>query len=252
MSPRIRITHGMDCLAKMNKTLLNLYSRMNISPVIITCPGRESALAATLESWQETDFYRVKPLIQLDQGYGERRERQTNNARIALCRALIELPSVDFILFMEDDLAFNRHLKANLTTWTPLLDSMEVNRAQARGGYFFGSLYNPNIREQLVRDDYFVADPTAVYGSQCFVLSSSMAREILDHWEDEDGMQDIRMSRIAARYGSIYYHRPSLVQHVGALSTWGGSFHQCHDFDKEFLRKPSLVAPLHWSLAIGN
>ena len=202
---------------------------MNIAPVIITCHGREGLLAATLESWSKTDFLDT-PLVEVDTGLGERRDRQTLNSYNALCRALVEWPGeVDFVLFMEDDLQFNRNLKRNLSSWVPLLDSLN-----SRSKYFFGSLYNPNVRELSVHPDYFIADPTAVYGSQCFILSATMVREIVNQWEDEIGMQDIKMSRLAARYGSIYYHRPSLVQHVGTESTWGGGFHQCKDFEENY------------------
>ena len=202
---------------------------MNIVPIMITCGGREAVLAKTLESWRRTDFG-CDPLIQVDTGGGDRRGRQTRNSFQALGRAFF-VPDVDFILFMEDDLEFNPHLKANLVSWAPLTDSLLSLEKR-----FFGSLYNPNIRELSVHDDYFVADPDAVYGSQCFILSRSMAEEIVRRWHRYEGMQDIRMSRIAGRDSSIYYHRPSLVQHVGATSTWGGHFHQCADFSESFLR----------------
>jgi hypothetical protein len=29
----------------------------------------------------------------------------------------------------------------------------------------------------------------------------------------------------------LYYHVPSLVQHVGKKSVWGGFFHQAADYD---------------------
>ena len=38
------------------------------------------------------------------------------------------------------------------------------------------------------------------------------------------------LGRIAAQVGPIYYHTPSLVQHIGLASTWGGQRHQTNDF----------------------
>jgi hypothetical protein len=39
---------------------------------------------------------------------------------------------------------------------------------------------------------------------------------------------------LAARLGPIYYHTPSLVQHLGRQSAWGGHFHYAPDFDPKF------------------
>ena len=207
---------------------------MNITPVILTCPGREAALAATLESWRSMNGDAPEPLIMLDTLQCERRQdRQAQNSFKAVCLALVQ-SYPDFILFMEDDIVFNRHLLENLRSWAPMVDAVRAGRAG--GGYFFGSLYNPNVRGEIARPDYFVADPEAVYGSQCFVFSESMARYFVEHWEEVEGMQDIKMSRLAARKASLYYHRPSLVQHMGEASTWGGHFHQCRDFDAKFRR----------------
>jgi hypothetical protein len=45
-------------------------------------------------------------------------------------------------------------------------------------------------------------------------------------------MQDIRILSLAKRMGKpVFYHAPSLVQHIGAKSTWGGGFHKAFDFD---------------------
>jgi hypothetical protein len=135
----------------------------------------------------------------------------------------------EFILFLEDDLLFNRHLRHNLQHWPPLLRA-------ARDGHFFASLYNPTIR-RLSSDpsaSFFEADSNAVYGSQAFLLSLATARYMAEHWADVIGMQDIKMSRLAARVARIYYHTPSLVQHVGVKSAWGGGFHWANDFNADW------------------
>jgi hypothetical protein len=61
-----------------------------------------------------------------------------------------------------------------------------------------------------------------------------MASHLLKHWGEEVGAADLRMPRIAARICPVYMHAPSLVQHVGGESTWGGPFHQAHDFDQSW------------------
>jgi hypothetical protein len=68
------------------------------------------------------------------------------------------------------------------------------------------------------------------------VLSLDTARFVAEHWHEVEGMQEIKMSRLAGRGGwQIYYHLPSLVQHVGQQSTWGGGYHYAPDFDQHFL-----------------
>jgi hypothetical protein len=44
-------------------------------------------------------------------------------------------------------------------------------------------------------------------------------------------MQDIKLSRLAAPLCPLLFHSPSLVQHVGVASTWGGPYHQASDYD---------------------
>jgi len=38
----------------------------------------------------------------------------------------------------------------------------------------------------------------------------------------------------AGRAVPIYYHRPSLVEHIGDVSTWGGRHHRAVDFDRDW------------------
>ena len=62
-----------------------------------------------------------------------------------------------------------------------------------------------------------------------------MARYLLRSWNEEGGEPDLRMPRLAGRLVPVYYHRPSLVEHVGHVSTWGGRQHQSVDFDRDFM-----------------
>lgn len=196
---------------------------MEITAYILSCPEREEARRQTLENLLATDWL-AQPEIEIDNtNYERRQERQERASYRLLNRAVAD--ASEFILFLEDDLQFNQHLRHNLQQWYPL-------RQANANDHYFGSLYNPTIRE-LTRDNdrsFFVADPECVYGSQAFVLSKATAGYIAAHWNEVPGMQDIKMSRLAARVCPIYYHIPSLVQHVGINSVWGGNFHWTNDF----------------------
>ena len=213
---------------------------LKIAGVMITCPGRGLMLAATLKDLRqhEPDL----PLhIQLDESTsGRRQERQAQNSLAALTVGLNKFPDANVLLFLEDDIIFNRHLVHNLQRWTPLRNlatSIPGPQPSARK-LFFGSLYDPNVREirMVEAEHYFIADPEAVYGSQAFVMSRAMAEHFVAHWHSIPGMQDIKMSRLAAQLVSIVYHLPSLVQHVDVQSTWttDNRFHDTKYFDRNF------------------
>ena len=56
---------------------------------------------------------------------------------------------------------------------------------------------------------------------------------LVDHWNEVEGMQDLKMSRLAGRLGRpLLYHSPSLVEHVGTENVWGGVFHKTADIDR--------------------
>jgi hypothetical protein len=219
---------------------------LNIAGVMITCPGREAELAATLADLRAcevlADGHQALRLhIQLDETTFERRqERQEHNSLAALTTGLNRFPDADVLLFFEDDIIFNRHLNHNLQRWSPLRSAECGMRSAELGPHcmVFGSLYDPNVREMRCNaaENYFVADPDSVYGSQAFVMSRAMAKHFVENWWDVEGMQDIKMSRLAALLGPIYYHTPSLVQHVGVVSTWtdDARFHDTKSFNRDF------------------
>jgi hypothetical protein len=151
--------------------------------------------------------------------------RQTETAFAALQRCL-RTPATH-LLFLEDDLKCNRHLLHNLLNWPPLTSGVAL----------FASLYNPGMRALAwsFRDNFTLSSPLGAFGSQAFVIAREALKFIIDHWSEVDGMQDIRISRLAARLQSpMFYHSPSLIQHIGEESSWGGPFHQARDFDPEW------------------
>ena len=205
---------------------------MKIAAYMLSCPDRDEMRKRTLANLARTDW-NEPAIVEIDRTNHERRQdRQSETALRLLEHAIANGPEV--FLFLEDDLDFNLHLRHNLESWYPL-------RHLAPGGHFFGALYNPKIRH-VDRDDalnFFVADPIAVYGSQAFVVSAATARHIVSNWNTQIGMQDIKMSRLASKRTSIYYHQPSLVQHIGVQSAWGGPYHQAIDFQQDWKAGPT-------------
>ena len=189
-----------------------------------SCEERREVRDRSLTGLAATDWGEPAVVV-MDRARHERRQsRIDDTSRCLLERAVADAD--DLFLYLEDDLEFNQSLRHNLEHWPPLVE----RRPQE---HFFGSLYNPNV--VAVRSDqdprtFAVADPGKVYGAQAFVLSVASARWILDHWNDVEGLPDIKLSRLAARRSPIYYHRPSLVQHRPVSSTWGGAEHQAIDF----------------------
>lgn len=185
------------------------------------CADTLAALAAT--DWGES------PVVVMDEGRYERHQRRVLETGQRLLRQAVE-EAGDLFLFMEDDVGFNRSIRHNLERWAPIVERNPETP-------FFASLYNPNIAPAATPSDpssAVVGDPLAFYGTQCIVLSVATARAILDDWDDAVGMPDTRMSRLAARWSPIWFHRPSLVQHRPVASVWGGVSHQAIDFSPDW------------------
>lgn len=199
-----------------------------IELVMISCRARDEIRQRTLNNLADTDWNGPTPHLQLDEGFNaDPRHSQTQCAFMAL-QAAKRLTS-DYYVFLEDDLEFNRHFGHNLHSWEPLR-SRRLN---------LGSLYNPGVqaygcdmsaRARLV-------EHTTVFGSQALVLSAAAVKRALARWHTMKGMQDLRIARLSgAGAEPAFYHSPSLVQHVGKTSTWGGRFHQAVDFDPNWRR----------------
>ena len=198
----------------------------DIAAYVLTCPGREPVLAQTLANLAATDWDDEARVVGDTSSHKRRQARQEEGALRLLKHARDD--EAQFVLFLEDDLEFNRHLRHNLDEWPPL--------REAGRGHLFASLYNPSVlarwrdREQAS----FAAEPECVYGSQAIVLSRETVRHVIAHWAEVPGMQDIKLSRLAAPLCPLLYHTPSLVQHVGVASTWGGPYHQAIDYDADW------------------
>lgn len=202
-----------------------------IQACMISIPERQACRHGTLEALARTDWP-SEPLLLFDPQRGEDRQaRQTALALAALKHSLRK--AFDYLLLIEDDLTFNLHLRHNLESWSPL----------RRGRIHLASLYNPGVYAQAydVRHHYQVMEGRSIFGSQAFLISRSALSYLIGHWNEVEGMQDIRISRLAARLNKpILYHAPSLVQHRGVKSTWGGRFHRAVDFRMHW-RAPGSV-----------
>ena len=179
-------------------------------------------LHQTLARLQCTDW-KESPYIQMDTWVSsDPRARQTANVKNAL-EWFLAHSEADFALVLEDDLDFNLHLRWNLERWSPI----------AGRSLNFGNLYNPSIWSSCNGVDHFVADPGACYGSQLVFEERNYPRfSELGSGHRHAGHQSDRL--IGGAGLLIYYHRPSLVQHLGTKSVWGGRFHFATDFGRNW------------------
>ena len=199
--------------------------RLRIETVMISCEQRNELRRQTLENLAKTDWGEA-PFIQYDDGEGSSGlQRQLRSTHLVLEKALEHNP--DYILFLEDDLLFNRHLRHNILNWSPVRARMVT----------LASLYNPSLRELEcdIRHNARVVHPYSIFGSQAFLISNATVKYLLRNWDEAETGQDLKIARLAGRLKKpIFYHAPSLVQHVGFRSAWGGRFHQAADFDPDW------------------
>jgi hypothetical protein len=201
--------------------------QMRFVAYIVTCAERRAVLDGTLARFRDTDWG-ADPELQVDDGAAPNKLARIHATWLKALEK-VAAGTADVALILEDDLDFNRHLRHNLAAWGPLRD---------RDGNvpFFGSIYNPD-RPALWRpanQSQFIVHPTQMWGAQAVLVSRKTANYFLAHWSEEQGAADLRMPRLGARLAPVYLHVPSLVQHVGDASTWGGPFHTASDFDRDW------------------
>jgi len=194
-----------------------------LEALLITTPERRQIRQDTVADLANTDWGDL-PLAVLEDPdtNADRRGRIVQQGLRALTRFLSG--TADYLLLLEDDLLFNRHLRHNLEHWR-LLRTRRLTLA---------GLYNPGLHELAfdLPGHAIVADPFAAYGSQALLMSRAAAEHAVQHWTRHGSPLDHRLLRSAAELDCpLYYHSPSLVQHRIARSTWGGHPHQAVDFD---------------------
>ena len=83
-----------------------------------------------------------------------------------------------------------------------------------------------------LRNNARIVDPNEVFGGQAFLIATDTARYVVRHWEEVEGGQDIRISRLAGRQRKpIFYHAPSLVQRIRTAGASEPGFREAMDFD---------------------
>jgi hypothetical protein len=200
---------------------------MHITAYMLSCAERSSIREQTVASLGATDWNENPSIYVNECTHGDRLERMAIGVFQLLQRAIAD--ESEMILFIEDDVRFNRYLRHNLKRWLPLA-------GVSAHDMFFGSLFNPNIPaiERYHHEAYFVADAKYVLGSQALIFSLASACHLIDHWDELDDPPDYRMARLSGKVCSIYYHTPSLVQRVGRSSTWGGPYFRADDFRSDW------------------
>lgn len=196
-----------------------------------SCLERTAVRRRTLANLAATDWGDAAVVIIDRAAFPTPKERGRDTGHRLLARAL-DGPG-DVFLYLEDDLEFNTSLRWNLVRWEPLA-------ARPRDGHFFGSLYNPDVVPADADGGPTWAEVGVehVYGSQALVLATATARYVLEHWEEVRANQDIRMAHLAARVTPIYYHRPSLVQHLAVRSSIDGPSHEAVDYEPDWRAEP--------------
>jgi hypothetical protein len=199
---------------------------IRIAATMISCRARDQVRRQTLENLARTDWAWPLPHVHLDDVSDGNAEQRQAQASYRALKASLDYQA-DYILFLEDDLDFNRHIQHNLCQWDPI----------RRREVMLASLYNPRLPGKAwdVKGNARLIDPAIAFGSQAFLLSKETVRYIVRRWNKFSGKQDLRMLRLAGSLANaVHYHAPSLVQHIGAQSTWGGGFHQAFDFDPKW------------------
>ncbi|QJX00106.1 alpha-mannosyltransferase [Frigoriglobus tundricola] len=200
-----------------------------IGALLYTCPDRRAVCEGTLGRWRGTDWG-ADPVVLIDTGTGPAStDRLAAHARHMLTRALET--EADYYLLLEDDLIFNLHLRHNLTNWAPVRDRT----------LWAGSLFNPSLRVAGTNPSELWGARSCVcarghfFGAQAIVVSRGAVVEALREWDATPGPYDLRLAAIVERHApGVVIHSPSLVQHVGARSTWGGEPIRATNFDPFF------------------
>jgi hypothetical protein len=197
---------------------------------MLTCPRRANARMRTLADLALTDirspdYVRCTTPATPCKPFEDARLGVLELLQVAAER------KTDFILLLEDDLRFNRHIGSNINHW---LMALEVRPQEI----FLGSLYRPFLNSRRtyrdVNDKFICADSALVTCSQALLLSRTTALKALDEWDTIAGPHDRRLYAVGGTGRGVIYHSPSLVQHAEELSTWYGPYHNAKDFSPDW------------------
>jgi hypothetical protein len=192
---------------------------------MITCPERDAGRKATLASLAASDWADLPLKVLVDPERDRDRIRRINRQFLHALQEFLD-HSAEYLLLLEDDLIFNRHLRHNLTHWRPFRC-----RELAVAG-----LCNFGHREIAfdVPHHAVVVDPESAYGCQSTLLSRAAAEFLVQAWNTLDAPADLRLMHLTAKLGPLYYHSPSLIQHRRLRSTLDTAPAEAADFDPDW------------------
>ncbi|NBR87744.1 MAG: hypothetical protein EBS84_20205 [Proteobacteria bacterium] len=206
---------------------------LSITAVMTSCPERREVRERTLQNLRETDWGNRIVHVQIDQSSSSDRIGRIVDIGFQALSVGLQSGS-DYILYLEDDLAFNQSFWHNLNCWTPLRSKRSI----------LASLFNPGFAtlSENKSEAWAAAKATDAICSQALILGAPTARHILSQWDTMANPVDHRIYKLGAQLDEqIYLHTPSLVHHLGVNSLWGGVFFQARDFHP-FWRAPRLAA----------
>jgi ADP-heptose:LPS heptosyltransferase len=196
-----------------------------------SCAERDNLRAHTLDRLRATDWGDHPVQVFLDERrFPDKVDNITHTAWRALQAAWRN--GAEYALYLEDDLLFNAHFRHNLLAW-PLLRDRAVH---------LGSLYNPGLPEVAwdVPNWARYIGAQSLYGSQALVLHRAFIGDCLKRWRTGPNHVDRKLAFLASqRFQCLPLHAPSLVQHIGRASTWGGSYHRAVDFRRDWKAAPA-------------
>jgi hypothetical protein len=196
---------------------------------MVSCPARDNVRSATLKSLSESDWAQAPIVCFEDPHWKVPLHRHMHLVRAALEAA--RGSDGELFLFLEDDIVFNRHLRSNLESWEPI-------RRFGQTDHLFASVFNPGVPvRNLDRSGRWIeTEPSMAFGAQGLVISRRTVEHLVSCWGvDRSTHADLRLARLAGLVCAILYHRPSLIQHVGVDSLWGGIHIAASDFDRDWL-----------------
>jgi len=215
---------------------MNPLPKLTIKAFMYTCPARQAIWEGTMIRWRQTDWGEDPVVIHDDATGPTSADRIVANAHRMLLSAWDD--PADAYLFLEDDLMFNSHLRANLENWAPLRQEGVVIASLCNFGFPLRTqIESPLLWQQR---EVMIA-PDVYHGGQGIVLSRQGLRVVLDDWDQQPHPYDIRLGFIAAEHcGGMRMYSPSLVQHLSFPSTCGSGEARAVDFDPWFRATPRV------------
>jgi hypothetical protein len=198
----------------------------DLAAFMITCPERKKVLEDTLQSLSATDWPDLPLEILVDQEVHKDRVRRISSQVGRALQRFLE-HSAGYMLLLEDDLIFNRHLRYNVERWPPFL-RQEITLAGLCNGGIAELAYN-------VPENAVAVVPEEACGTQALLISRAAAEHAINGWGQLESPADLRLMSLVAQLGRpLLYHAPSLVQHRMVPSTRGAATFQVPDFDPEW------------------